>query len=73
MKLFADENIARAIVAWLRAAGHDVLYAPEVDPGAIDEDWLSRADADQRLVVTSDKDFGELVFRDQLNSFGVVL
>jgi hypothetical protein len=36
MKFFADENVARPIVLWLRAAGHDVLYAPEARPGETD-------------------------------------
>ena len=30
MKFFADENVARAIVVWIRAAGHDVRYAAEI-------------------------------------------
>src|SRR5688572_16883290 len=73
MRFFADENVARAIVVWLRNQGHDVEFAPEIKAGAPDTDWLSRAEADQRLIVTCDKDFGELIFRDGLNSHGVVL
>jgi len=73
MRLFADENVARAIVRWLRTEGHDVLYAAEAAPGESDPVWLQRAEAEQRLLLTSDKDFGELVFRDRLNSYGVVL
>jgi len=45
MKLFADENIARAIVRWLRERGHDVLYAAEAAPGELDPAWLARAQA----------------------------
>ena len=73
MNLFADENMARAIVIWLRDEGHDVLYASEVEPGALDSDWLSRAEAECRIVLTADKDFGDLIFRDRLTSHGVVL
>ncbi len=73
MRFFADENMARAIVAWIRSAGHDVLYAAELKPGEADDVWLSRAQADNRLIVTADKDFGELVFRERLNSAGVLL
>ena len=73
MKFFADENVARPIVLWLRDAGHDVLYAPEARPGETDAVWLREAEAQQRLVLTCDKDFGELVFRDCMNSFGIVL
>jgi predicted nuclease of predicted toxin-antitoxin system len=73
MNLFADENIARAVVAWLRARGHDVLYASEAHAGAPDSDRLARAEAEERLILTADMDFGELIFRDGLTSHGVVL
>jgi predicted nuclease of predicted toxin-antitoxin system len=73
MKVFADENVAKGIVQWLRANLHDVLYAPEELPGAPDVDWLARAEQEERIVLTADKDFGELVFRDGLNSHGIVL
>jgi len=73
MKLFADENVARAIVLWLRGRGHEVLYAAEEEPGAPDDRWLERCEADSRCILTSDKDFGELVFRDRLSSHGIIL
>jgi predicted nuclease of predicted toxin-antitoxin system len=73
MKYLADENVARRIVEWLRVRGDDVLFASEVRAGEIDEAWLQQAEAEQRLILTADKDFGELVFRDGLNSHGVIL
>jgi predicted nuclease of predicted toxin-antitoxin system len=73
MKLFADENIARGIVLWLREQGHDVSYASEIQPRATDSGWLSRAEADGRIIPTSDKDFGDLIFRDRCTSHGVIL
>jgi predicted nuclease of predicted toxin-antitoxin system len=73
MDLFADENLAKDIVHWLRGEGHDVLYAAEAKPGAADARWLARAEKEQRTIITADKDFGELVFRDGLNSHGIVL
>ena len=73
MKRFADENIARALVAQLRARGHDVLYASEAQPRASDTDWLTRAEAEGRLILTSDKDFGDLIFRDGLTRSEVAM
>lgn len=73
MKFFADENVARAIVQWLRAEKHDVLYAAEAGAGKADILWLQEAESQQRLIITCDKDFGELIFRDRMNSYGVVL
>jgi predicted nuclease of predicted toxin-antitoxin system len=73
MKFFADENVAQLIIQWLRQAGHDVLSAAEAGPGEDDAVWLHRAEQSGRVIVTSDKDFGELIFRDRLNSHGIVL
>jgi predicted nuclease of predicted toxin-antitoxin system len=73
LKLLADENIAADLVAWLRGQGHDVLYAAEVLAQELDTVLLRTAEAEDRLVLTEDKDFGELVFRDRLNSHGVIL
>lgn len=46
----------------LAAQGHDVLSALERDPRAADEELLALAMAERRVLVTEDKDFGELVF-----------
>ena len=73
MKFLADENVARCIVHWLRHGGHAVLYAAEAQPGIPDAQWLAQAEQEGRLVLTSDKDFGELVFRDSQNSHGIIL
>ena len=42
--------------------GHDVLSASERDPRATDADLLALAVKERRILVTEDKDFGELVF-----------
>jgi predicted nuclease of predicted toxin-antitoxin system len=73
MKLFADENIAAQIVDQLRQLGHDVLYPPETGLSAEDDVWLEKARNEQRILLTDDKDFGELVFRKKLPSAGVIL
>jgi predicted nuclease of predicted toxin-antitoxin system len=63
VKCLADECCDALVVAGLRQYGHDVLFVPEVARGAHDETVLSRAAADARIVLTEDKDFGELVVR----------
>ena len=73
MRFFADENVALLIVQWLRQKGNDVLYAAGADPGQDDTIWLHRAEQSERLTVTADQDFGDLIFRNRLNSHGVVL
>ena len=58
----------------LRHNGHDVLWIREAAPGNSDPDVLARALAENRLLITFDKDFGELVFRSGAKaSHGIVL
>lgn len=73
MRLLADENVDRPIVERLRRDGHDVIYVAELDPGITDRDVLRRAEAAGAVLLTEDKDFGEMVFREHLISRGVVL
>ncbi|MSU79950.1 MAG: hypothetical protein EXS16_17900 [Gemmataceae bacterium] len=53
--------------------GHDVTSASELGIGDPDSRWLTLAEGEQRLILTSDKDFGDLVFRDNLTTFGIIL
>ena len=73
MRFLADENVPRGVVNWLRASCHDTSWACELGVGDEDAGWLSLANFEQRIIITSDKDFGDLVFRDRLTSFGIVL
>jgi len=73
LKLLADEAVDRQIVESLRSAGLDVSYAAETDAAVIDEVVLQKATAESRLLVTSDKDFGELVYRLGKANEGVLL
>jgi predicted nuclease of predicted toxin-antitoxin system len=74
MRLCANENIPEDCVIRLRQSGHEVLWIRETAPGSRDDEVLARAAAESRLLVTFDKDFGELVFRRGAKaSQGVVL
>ena len=73
MNLLADEGVDGQIVAQLRLDGHDVLYVAEMNPGIDDDVVLERANSSGSLLLTQDKDFGELVFRQRLVHYGVVL
>ena len=73
MNLLADEGVDRAVVERLRDDGHDVLYVAELAPSITDEEILQQASDRGALLVTADKDFGELVFRQGRLHPGVVL
>lgn len=57
----------------MRKNGHTVDYIAEADRSASDTDILSRADSQNQLLLTEDKDFGELVFRQRKSVPGIVL
>ena len=74
MRWIVNENVSGTLIRSLRNVGHDVLSVKESMRGAGDPDILARAQAEQRVVVTQDKDFGELAYRCGLPaSSGVVL
>ena len=64
MQFIVDESTGAAVVEFLRSDGHDVLAVAEAMPEANDQDILARAAREKRVLVTNDKDFGELIFRD---------
>jgi len=73
MKILADENIEAEIVAGLRNAGHSVIDIKETTPGIEDSEVLKIALEVDAILLTNDKDFGELVYREGHYSKGVIL
>jgi predicted nuclease of predicted toxin-antitoxin system len=73
VKIVADESVDKQIVDKLRTQGHEVLYIAELDPGIDDETVLLRSRESNALLLTADKDFGDLVFRQRLLHSGVLL
>lgn len=73
MNLVADESVDKPIVDRLRQDGHKVLYVAELEPGLDDDAVLRQANRNDTLLITADKDFGDLIFRVGEISAGVVL
>jgi len=73
MLLVADEGVDRGIVERLRSDGHEVLYVADMAPGIADATVLEMARQEDAVLVTTDKDFGELVIRQGRGDGGVVL
>lgn len=73
MNLLIDISAGRTIVRATRAIGHDAAFVRDRDREMVDEDILAWAVSERRVVVTMDKDFGELVFRLGLPHAGVLL
>ncbi|MBV9287737.1 MAG: DUF5615 family PIN-like protein [Hyphomicrobiales bacterium] len=74
MRFLANENFPGAAVTALKAAGQDVIWVRTASPGMTDAEVLAWAGRDGRVLLTFDKDFGELARRSGLpNDCGVVL
>ena len=73
MRLLVDVGVGTAVEGLLRECGHDVLAVRDVDPRLPDAQVLARALRERRLVITMDKDFGDLVYRRGLAHTGVLL
>jgi predicted nuclease of predicted toxin-antitoxin system len=71
MKFLADANTPGLLVESLTSLGHDVFWAHSV-PRTPDLELIEKAARERRVVITFDKDFGELVFK-RGHSVGVVL
>jgi predicted nuclease of predicted toxin-antitoxin system len=73
VKFLADECVDRQIVDRLRQGGHEVLYVMEMEPGISDAEVLCLTNLEKSILVTADKDFGELIFRQGKIAKGVIL
>lgn len=73
MNFLADESCAGPVILALRETGHDVVAIAEVAKGATDEQVLERAVNEKRVLITEDRDFGELVYARGRSSAGVIL
>ena len=72
MRFLLDENVSPIIGSQLASLGHDVLLASAACRAAPDEDVVALAVAQQRILISEDKDFGQLAFRDGLRPPGLV-
>lgn len=72
-RFLVDESCPRAIVTALRAAGHDTTYAAESRRRADDAALVALAEAEGRVIIPEDFDFGELPIRHQLRAPGAVV
>jgi predicted nuclease of predicted toxin-antitoxin system len=74
MRVLADENFPRPALVLLRRAGWDVFSIAEKCPGVTDEEVAHLCAGEERILLTFDKDFGELIFRRGMPAgSGVVL
>src|SRR6266436_8293758 len=74
MRFLLDANVELRLATFLTSAGHDVKTIAHDYPSALpDQEVLSLAVQEQRILITNDRDFGELIFRQHHTHFGIIL
>ena len=73
MRFLTDRCAGRRLAEWLRNNGHDVIEARTLGPDPGDRALLERAGAEDRILVTMDKDFGELIYLRRVPHAGLIL
>ena len=73
MNFLADKGIDRQIVERLRQEGYSVSYIAEMSPSISDDEVINIANKNEALLITGDKDFGDLVYRQHRIMSGIIL
>jgi predicted nuclease of predicted toxin-antitoxin system len=73
VRFLADESCDFAVVVALRTASHDVTAVVELAPAAADDVVLALARGEGRILLTEDKDFGQLAYAGRHGTAGVIL
>ncbi len=72
-KFVADESVDFRIVKFLRESGFEVIAIIKETPGIDDDEVLKYATSINAILITEDKDFGELTFRLRKSNHGIIL
>ena len=72
MRFLLDVNVGGPLAIWLIDQGHDIAEVRHKDPRMRDDDILSWARSDQRIIVTTDNDFEEMIWRQGKSHCGVL-
>jgi predicted nuclease of predicted toxin-antitoxin system len=72
-KFLADESVDFRLITYLRDNGYEIKAIMEINPGISDEEVLSMSNDMGVVLITEDKDFGELTYRLRKKNQGVIL
>ncbi|MEO8109304.1 MAG: DUF5615 family PIN-like protein [Ginsengibacter sp.] len=73
MKIIIDVGVGRIVEEWLSQQGLNVIVISKINPKMSDADIVSLANTENAIIITMDKDFGELVFKNQSSYKGILL
>jgi predicted nuclease of predicted toxin-antitoxin system len=72
-KFLVDECVGLDIANWLQEQGYDAISIYDIATGSDDNEVLEKAFTENRILITCDKDFGEMIFKGQKQHVGVIL
>ncbi|MCF6148268.1 MAG: DUF5615 family PIN-like protein [Candidatus Kuenenia sp.] len=73
LKFLVDVGVGKKVEKWLLNQGYDTVNVRDIDPHLSDKEILRTAVSEKRMVITMDKDFGELTYNSGLMHGGVLL
>lgn len=73
LKFLIDVGVGKKVELFLKEQGHDIKTVRTIDPQMPDEEIIRLASSEDRMIITMDKDFGELVYHSKMNHRGVLL
>lgn len=73
IKFIADVNVEKPIVEYLSKQGYDIKWIPDINCEMTDDKLLELANKEKRILITNDKDFGELIFLQKKLTTGIIL
>jgi predicted nuclease of predicted toxin-antitoxin system len=73
IEFIADENIPKESISMLKKQGVDILSITDFGLGLADTEILELANIEGRIVITFDKDFGQLIFKEKRKTKGLML
>jgi predicted nuclease of predicted toxin-antitoxin system len=72
MNFLVDVNASGVVSSWLVERGHDVAQVKSIDPAMKDEEVLAWAIREKRIIVTTDQDFEEMIWRERKQHTGLL-
>jgi len=73
LKFLIDVGVGKSIEKWLAEKAYDTCAVRHINPSMTDREIVLRAREDNRIIITMDKDFGELIYQSHMTHAGVLL
>ncbi len=73
IKFLANVNVEKPLIDFLNEKGFDIKWVTNIDKRMPDDRVCELANSEQRIIITNDKDFGEIVFYQKKIAYGIIL